>query len=249
MAIRIITPQSSFIRFDGELTVAHCVHGDFKTCLPVYAEEDVAFQFVVEADTPEEAAALCNPYDANMTMGIVRECGQEAYDVEFNEIPERYRISDLQVLYNWPHGVPGMIGDIALGECFHIRVVVAGALVGCTNCFQRISDPCFTSVIEYGNNENFGGFNYCNSGEVDPVPGSGTCDPEIYAFTNKDNLIIPYTSSLQAKFGQVPTVQVWLYDELGALVNMGVVAQFDAMPPTTITVDFGGTASGIVVIR
>lgn len=248
MGLTIITPTNAFIRFDGELTVAHCVHGEFKTCLPVYGEDDIAFQFVVQADTEAEAAALCNPYEIGLTMGIVRECDQEVYDVEFEEIPERYRISDLQVLYNWPHGLPGMIGNIEIGECFRVRVQVGESLTGCTNCFQRIDDPCFTSVVEYGNNENFAGFNYCNSGEVDPG-GSATCDPEVYAFTNKETLVIPYTASLQAKFGQVPTVQVWIYDGSGNLVNMGVVAQFDAMPPTTITVDFGGTASGIVVIR
>lgn len=246
MGYNIITPSASFVRFDGETTVQHCIHGEFTTCLPVYAEDDIAFQFVVQADTPEEAAALCTPYGSGIDIGIVRECAQEAFDVEFTEMPERFRISALQVLYNWPHGVPGMIGEITAGECFHIRVVVDGVNY-CTNCFQRIPDDCFTSVVDYGNEDNFAGFNYCNGDGVNE--DTDICTPYVVTFTNQSSIVIPYTASLSDRFGAVPTVQVWVYDEFGNLLNMGVTGVFDAMPPTTITVDPGGVSSGIIVIR
>ena len=246
MGYTVITPSQSFVRFDGENIVSHCIHGDFKACLPVYAEADIAFQFVVQADTPEEADALCMPTESGLQIGIVTDCDQEGFTVEFSEIPERYRISELQVLYNWTHGLPGMIGNIQPEECFYIRIIV-GEITECSNCFQRVPDDCFTSVIEYGNDENFGGFNYCNGDGVDEV--STTCEPEIITFTNQSTLTIPYTAALQAKFGAVPTVQVWIYDAMGQLTNMGVVATFDAMPPSLITIDNGGPASGIVVIR
>jgi hypothetical protein len=246
MAYSVISMQNSFIRFDSQDVVTHCIHGTFSTCLPVYAESDIAFQFVVQAETEEEADALCQPYESGIDIGLVLDCDQVGFTAEFEETPERFRISTLQVLYNWPHGVPGMIGNVGMMECFYIRVVV-DEVNYCTNCFQRIPDDCFTSVIEYSNEDNFAGFNYCNAGEV---PGDITvdCAPQIYSFNNQSTLTIPYTASLQDRFGDVPTVQVWIYVD-GELTNVGVVATFDAMPPTSIFVDFGGVSSGIIVLR
>lgn len=250
MGYSILTPTNSFVRFDSEAAVQHCIHGTFATCLPVYANDDVAFQFVIEADTSEEAAALCQPGDSGIQIGLVRDCDQEAFDVEFNENPERYRISDLQILFNWPHGMPGMTGEMQVGECFYIRIIVGEEDPFCSNCFNRISDNCFTSVVDYTNEDDFAGFNYCNGEAVDGGGGEGiTCEPEIITFTNESLITIPYTTSMQDKYGEVPTIQVWIYDEAGNLVNMGVVAVFDAMPPTLITVNPGGPSSGIIVIR
>lgn len=247
MGLNIVTPTNSFVRFDNEQPENHCIHGEFNMCLPVYAESDVAFQFVVQADTVEEADALCQVGVSGIEMGLVADCNQEGFDVQFDEQPERYRISDLQVLYNWSHGLSGMLGFYDEGECFYIRLVV-GETNYCSNCFQRIPDDCFTSVIEFGNDENFAGYNYCNAGEA-TVDGSNTCDPTIVQFVNKSTLNIPYTAGLQAMYGTVPTVQVWIYDTNGDLINMGITAMFDAIPPTMISFDFGGNASGVIVIR
>lgn len=248
MAYEIISPTNSFIGFNRSETINHCIHGSFSTCLPVYEESDIAFQFVIEADTEAQADALCSPYGSGIDMGLVLDCDQEGFTHEFTETPDRFRISPLQVLYNWPHGVPGMIANVDISECFYIRVVVDNVEY-CTNCFQRIGDPCFTSVIEYGNDENFAGFNYCNAGAIDSGGETGTCEPEVYSFTNQEQVVIPYTASLIDRFGAVPTVQVWIYDEMGVLTNMGVVAIFDAMPPSLVTVSMGGPASGIIIIR
>lgn len=247
MGYTVISSPNSFVQFGATPDAPHCIWGDKKLCLPVFAEADIAFQFVVEADTIEEADLLCDPTDSGIFMGIVKDCDQEGFTAAFAEQPERFRISSLQVLYNWPHGVPGMIGNISPTECFFIRLIV-DEVQYCTNCFQRVPDDCFTSVVEYGNDENFSGFNYCNSGEVDSGTDT-TCDPTVITFTNQTNLVIPYTTSMQNKYGQVPTVQVWIYNDQGELQNMGVVATFDAMPPGFINVDLGGLGSGIVVIR
>jgi hypothetical protein len=245
MGYVITSPTNSFIRFDGEPTIQHCIFGELTSCLPIYSDGDIAFQFVVQADTVEEADALCTPGESGIQIGIVRDCEQEGFDVEFNEQPERFRISPLQVLYNWPHGVPGMNANIDNGECFHIRVIV-DEVNYCTNCFYRIPEDCFTSVIDYGNDDDFAGFNYCNGSAVDDVD---ICTPLVVQFTNQSMITIPYTASLAARFGPVPTVQVWVYNPEGELQNMGITATFDAMPPTLITVDPGGPSSGIIVIR
>lgn len=247
MGLTVITPTNSFVRFDNEAPENHCIHGVFNTCLPVFAESDVAFQFVVEADTVEEANDLCSVYTSGIIIGLVSDCDQEDLDVLFEEEPERYRISSLQVLFNWSHGLPGMLGFYDPGDCFHIRITVDDTDY-CSNCFQRIPNDCFTSVVEFGNDENFAGFNYCNAGEA-TVDGSVTCEPTIIEFVNKETLSVPYTTFLQTQYGTVPTVQTWIYDGSGDLVNMGITATFDAMPPTMINFDFGGLASGVIVIR
>lgn len=247
MGYLILTPQNSFVRFDNEQPEQHCIHGEFKDCLPVVAESDIAFQFVVQAETSEEADALCDIGNSNMQIGMISECDQEDFDVLFDELPERYRISDLQVLYNWPHGLPGMIGFYNEGQCFFIKVIV-GDVSRCSNCFQRLPDDCFTSVVEFTNDENFAGYNYCNSGQT-AVEGSTTCEPTVIQFVNKETLNIPYTAGLQSMYGTIPTVQTWIYDTNGDLVNMGITAKFNDMPPTSISFDFGGEASGVIVIR
>jgi hypothetical protein len=43
-------------------------------------------------------------------------------------------------------------------------------------------------------------------------------------------------------------VAVWIYDETGQLVDMGIRVTFDVYPPTIISADFGGLSSGIIRI-
>lgn len=248
MGYRLITPIHSFVRFDNETPLNHCIWGVMgDDCLPVYEESDVAFQFVVEADTEAEADTLCQFAYPGAALGLVRDCDQPDFDVVFAEDPERYRLSDLQVLFNWPHGFPGMIGEYQIGECFRVRVEV-GNLTECSNCFQRIANPCFTTVIQYSNDNDFAGFKYCGEGAI-PGAGQTVCDPEIITFNNQSTLSIPYTTSMKDKYGDFPSVQVWIYDNNGDLVNMGITAVFDAYPPTQISFDFGGISSGIITIR
>lgn len=247
MGLTFLTPTNSFVRFDGALPENHCIFGQQQYCLPVLEDSDVQFQFVVQTDTVEEADALCTLGESGLSIGLVRDCVQEGFDVEFAESPQRFRLSDFQVLYTWSHGLTGAIVEYSLMECFYIRIEI-GAESACSNCFQRVGNGCFTSVIEYGNSENFAGFNYCNSGAVEGDE-SADCEPYIISFVNQTTLTIPYTTALQNRFGQVPTVQTWIYDTGGQLVNMGILATFDNMPPTQLYFDFGGLASGVIVIR
>lgn len=245
MGYSIVTPENSFVRFDGWQPENHCIFGRAGFCLPVYASTDVAFQFVVVADTVEEADALCQFDSSGIEIGLVSNCEDELA-LTFTDQPERYRLSDLQVLYNWPHGFPGFEGVYEINDCFLVKVII-GTDEFCTNCFQRIGNDCFTSVLEYGNDENAFGFNYCSSGEV-AIGDEVTCQPYIVEFVDKETLTIPYTSSLQAKFGSVPTVQAWIYDG-SELVNTGISINLIGTPVSSIFLDFGGLASGFVKIR
>lgn len=250
MAYSIINPPKSFVQFGTPPPVESPCFPETEGALPVYEEADVAFQLAIQADTVEEANAICGAGAVNIEFGLVDECGQPDFSVQFPETPSVKRISDTKVNVDWPHGLTGMLGNYPEGSCFRIMMRIGGE-TWCSNYFRRITlkEACETSVIEYGNNENAFGFVYCGNSEgVEDAEGV-TCDPEIVTFLNQTTLVIPYTALFQTKFGQVPTVQVWIYDENGFPTNMGIQAQFDQLPPTQILIDLGGTASGFVVIR
>jgi hypothetical protein len=249
MAYSIISPAQSFVQFSETGKIDHCVFDQLNFCLPVFQPDDIAFQFII-IGTESEIDALCGVYGTPISIGIVGSCDDEDYLIEFtdnpyNDVPEVFRLSDTQLLVNWAHGVPGFTSVVDYNECFKIRIQI-GLEQFCSNCFERTSDNCFTSVIEYGCDENCYGFNYCGSGTTDI--GELSCEPTIVTFTNQTSLAIPYTASLQAAYGPAPTVQVWISDGTN-LVNMGITATFDAYPPNVISFDFGGNASGIIVIK
>jgi hypothetical protein len=254
MAITLINSQNSFIRFDEPSAAQLCIWGSVDYCLPVYDESDIAFQFVL-VGTEEEIDQLCgnDVFEDKVQFSLINngDCDGEPLIV-FSEYAQRYRLSATQMLYNWPHGVPGFSTVVAINKCFQIRVLISLPYQNswfCSNCFERIADDCFTSVIEYGNDEDAFGFKYCYGGDLN-VPAVGVdCSPTIIQFINQATLTIPYTSILKDKYGDAPVVQVWIYDSIGQLINMGITAAFDAYPVTVISLDFGGTATGIVIIR
>jgi hypothetical protein len=249
MAYGIISPPQSFVQFSETGKVDNCIFDKINFCLPVYEDGDVAFQFYLTG-TDSDIDALCGVYGSPISLGIVNACDDADFLLEFtanpyNELPEIFRVSDTMLLVNWAHGVPGFTNVIGYNECFKIRVQI-GLIKFCSNCFERTSDNCFTSVVEYSADENAFGFNYCGSGTT--IQGELSCEPTIVPFENASTLSIPYTASLQAAYGPVPTIQVWISDGTN-LVNMGITATFDAYPPNVLGFDFGGPASGIIVIR
>ncbi len=257
MAIVISSPVNSFIQFNPTEATALCIWGTVNFCLPVFADEDIYFQFIATG-TAAEIDAICTTDGGGVELAIVRECGEEEPLIMFAEKPVRYRLSPTQALFNWSHGLPGFVAAVAVGECVKIQVTVDVTPYGypeeivqvCSNCLQRIASDCFTSVIEYGNDEDGFGFKYCGGGEVPVGPDNPPdCSPTIVQFVGVPTLSIPYTAVLSDKYGDFPTVQVWIYDGTGQLLNMGITAAFDTYPPTMINIDTGGVSSGIVVIR
>lgn len=245
MAVTIVSPTKSFIQFNQPDPVPHCLWPDIgEFCLQAYENADYNFQFVLQAETEAEANAICTMDGSGIEIGLT----DEAASYPFTSTPQRVRISPTQVLFNWGHGLEGMVENFSVGDCFKIYVEYAEA-VWLSNCFKRIGNDCFTSVLEYGNDENFAGFSYCGGGAIGDEDESTICEPTISQFINQSTLTIPYTAMLQDKYGLMPTVQVWLYDGSGNLVNAGITVQFDAFPPTQLMFDFGGVASGVIVIR
>lgn len=249
MGYTIINPPQSYVQFNTPITPNNC-DKQKQGALPVYEEADVAFQFVIKADTTGEANDICGLGAASIEIGLVFDCDQPDFTAQFPEMPAVQRIDETRVNVDWSHGLTGMIGAIQEDQCFRIMVRL-GELSFCSNVFRRITqqEACDTSVLEYANNENAFGFVYCGNADGVDNPEITTCDPIIVTFFSQTNLVIPYTALLASQFGQVPTVQVWIYDENGYPTNMGVEAKFDQLPPTQILIDLGGPASGFIVIR
>ena len=246
MAISIISPSHSFVRFNEPEPVDLCIWGAVSYCLPVYEADDVAFQWVMQG-TEEEIDALCTTDGSEVAVSIVEDCDGTDLII-FAQKPQRFRLSSTQVLYNWPHGVPGFNTVVDVNKCFKIKVTY-GEFSACTNCFERVADDCYSSVLEYGNDGDAYGFKYCYGGEITSPPAQDPCEPLVIQCINQSTLSIPYTAGLKAQFGEVPTVQVWVDNGSGELQNLGITATFDGYPVNMINIDFGGPASGIVVIR
>ncbi len=248
MALNIISPKNSFVQFAESDTISGCGVESFGLCLPVLNDNDVAFQFIIQADSEGEADILCDRANDQITVGICTDCDSDTI-LDFTDKPSRSRISLTQVLFNWSAGLPDFASVISHAECFHIKIKTsqyATTYTWCSNCFQRITDGCFTSVVDYTGDDNQFGFDYCGGAAVED--DQANCEPTIITFTNETALSIPYTAILQAKYGDVPTVQTWIYNEDGELQQMAVREAFDSFPPTLISIGLGGLSSGIVKI-
>lgn len=253
MALTILNSANSFIRFDEVPPAEHCIWGSTDYCLPVFADADVNFQFVING-TIAEIESLCLQDAGEVEVSLIEDCN-EAPILVFTDKPQRFKISQTQVLYNWEHGLPNFTSVVAINQCFKVQVIIQDSAYGyvgeykfCSNCFERIFEECFTSVIEYGNEEDAFGFKYCSGGELEEDTAID-CSPTIVQFIGVATLDIPYTAFLQAKYGDFPTVQAWIYDGSGQLINMGITIAFDAYPPTMIHLDFGGISTGVAIIR
>lgn len=246
MAYSIISPRFGFVQFSESDYIESLSNGDALSCLPVFEASDVAFQVIIRG-LEAEAGNLCGEGSSLIRVGIVQDCG-EGFLIEFSESAQLFRLNTTDILMNWPHGLTGFSSVISVNDCFRIKIIVDGTPF-CSNCFTRIRNDRYTSVVEYGSEENSFGFNYCGGvlvGEEDGVQID--CTPVEIEFFNQLSVNIPYTASLRNKFGDMPTVKVWIYNSSGELQDMGVQITMDAYPPNNISIDMGGPASGIIKI-
>lgn len=246
MPYRLETSPFSFIQFAESDVIESCNWAGHDMCLPVYDMNDAWFQFSIIGDTQEEVDALCTLVN-NITLGLVSDCDNE-YLIEFAQKPVRYRVGALRLLYAWQHGMPGFDSVVGVGDCFRFKIELADQ-AWCSNCLQRIKDDCHTSVIEFGNDDNFAGYYYCAGGAEGAGGDSTDCEPVEIPFINQATMTIPWTAYLSERFGNLPSIESWVYDQVtGELIKPGIVATLDTYPPTEINIDFGGPSSGVVKI-
>lgn len=94
-----------------------------------------------------------------------------------------------------------------------------------------------------------------------PMPGGGGSSggsssgdnvnvTEIIEFTAQPSISIPYTEPRKAKFGSMPTIEVWFKSGLTyQLANVPIIV--DAAPPdvTVFAIDFFGITDGFIVLK
>lgn len=245
MAYQVISPQFGFIQFSESDYVDSLSNGSALSCLPVYEDNDIAFQAIIRG-LEAEAGALCGAGSALIRIGLVQECGED-FLMEFAEKPQLFKINTTDVVMNWPHGLPDFTNVISVNDCFRIKLLIDDTPF-CSNCLTRIRNDRYTAVVEYGSEENSFGFNYCGGTLVGDTEQDVDCEPLFVQFFNQSTLSIPYTAALKNKYGDAPTVSVWIYNENGELQKMGISETLDAYPPNNLNFDFGGSASGIIKI-
>src|SRR4029077_8456341 len=97
MALHIISPKNSFVQFAESDSITGCGVESFSLCLPVLNDNDVAFQFIIQADSEGEADILCDRANDQITIGICTDCSEDTI-LDFTDKPSRSRLSPTQVL-------------------------------------------------------------------------------------------------------------------------------------------------------
>lgn len=245
MAYSVTAPQFSFVQFNEDSAINHCSWKDpFFEVLPIVNDNDLAFQFFIDGEEAE-IDSICSGANG-VQVGIANNCAEPALII-FEEVPERARVSSTRALINWAFGLTAFSSVIEVGQCFVIMILIDEQPFCSSTVFKRNDDTCYTTVVDFSNEDNFAGFNYCGGGsssDADEVD----CTPLEIEFTNVPDITIPYTADMLAKYGTVPTVQVWIYDGTGVLVDMGIRVTLDSFPPSQIFADFGGISSGVIKI-
>lgn len=190
MAYRIISPEFSFVRFsDQHLDDLNWMDeqlpgAELGIILPVNTASDLAFQFIIEADTSAEIDDICNSTGgpggtAMLTAYPGGGLGETITEAEWDSIVSTYtpaeviadlgggriRLSDTQVFFYIPAiNIPA---GIECGDCFQLifapnNLFDYGFYV--SNIFNYQCDNTdYTSVIEYYSELDEADFLYCVS--------------------------------------------------------------------------------------
>lgn len=254
--VTLISPPASAIKFNQPVE-EHCVYGEVDYELPVVYSSDHAFQWILQGANEGEANGL---FSATVRVGLVYDCDDADFAIEFAQTYNRSKLAPTQVLYNWGSGYPSFTSVIAVGQCFHFRVQLDGQ-TWCSNVMKRfaVDDPnnCWTSVIDYSSSGSAFGFFACGPGNGlgsggdggDPDEEDNVCEPTVVSFgPGVSTVTVPYTSDMRDRYGELPSVQIFIYDSNGVLTNMGVQALLVGDPISQIYVDLGGPGAGKIRI-
>jgi hypothetical protein len=129
----ITSPKYSFIQFGQEDTP--CCNGATTICLPIYTNNDLQFQVISDS--------------APGSLQVVKENGDVVSSQSgFVDLGDNY--------YAWASPID--FTGLANNECFQLKIGTA-----LSNCFRKIVDDCYTSILEYYNDEDYAEFIYCNA--------------------------------------------------------------------------------------
>ncbi len=170
--MELISPKYSFVFFDDEEHVASYCNECPDFCIPVIEAGDINFQFNAEADDIADADAIFDTPIENTRLIIATTAGVTIRDWTTTDglLFEKFRTGPTTVTFVWKNDFFAFKDLISCDQCFMLRLFT-GFIIGGEqedietdmNCFIRKCDPCYTTVIEYSNEEDGFSFNYCNT--------------------------------------------------------------------------------------
>ena len=173
MAVTIETYENSFVTFTDQnnkfISDRNCAF-QREFCLPIYDGYDVSFLIKV--------VSTVSYVDITDYFGITlrNDCESQAYPTPPISIAPTFTLLDeisgetttsyvLSVTYpgNWSWILEG-------GDCFVINLTFddgdGNTASLCSNCFIKVDDKCFTTLVKYQNNETAFGFPYSDIGGI-----------------------------------------------------------------------------------
>lgn len=155
---------NSFVQEFSESTPSGCAQS-INSCLPVYGVQDVSFQFI------HKHGLAVSTYSLQLVKDGV-EVGDRVTGLSKVQVsrPDIDPIFEVSVVFVTSINLTDFENVIDIGECFKIRLygtsIYGEYALFDTNCFIRIEEECYSSVISYRCNENsFGFYYYISDGE------------------------------------------------------------------------------------
>jgi hypothetical protein len=168
----IISPTYSFVNFNPVSEVEQCCIGDNDVCLPVMQNNDIAFQFSITTGTAAKANDVYGTYIGNIQLILLDVNGSEVHNwtTANNLFFEKYRTGEKTVTYQWRKTLTDLVNNLVdFDKCFSFKVKATCTVAGTTetvaatsNCFIVKEANCYSSIIEYTNDEDYADFHYCN---------------------------------------------------------------------------------------
>lgn len=174
--MEIISPKYSFVKFNSPEAFNNCCTGEQNFCIPVINEDDTYFQFAIRGDTLDEGNTIFAVDVANIELILLRGTANDDSTIVANTIRnwtitdaltfEKYRTATNEVTYQWRDIFKDIATLLNCDECFQLAIKATitedNILKGISNCFVRKCSDCFTSVLEYFNDDDYAEFRYCN---------------------------------------------------------------------------------------
>lgn len=173
--MEIISPAYSFIKFNSPEAENYCCIGDETFCIPVIYDTDLAFQFIISGANLTEGNTIYDTPLSQIRLLLLKGSGNEEADILGNTLRdwttedvltfEKNRTARNAVTYLWRNILKDITDLVACNGCFQLAVkaqIGDNTIIGISNCLVLKCDDCFTSVLEYYNDEDYAGFDYCN---------------------------------------------------------------------------------------
>lgn len=249
MAINIISPEFSFVRFNDQHIDIYDWYesqeagAEIHFSLPVYANTDLQFQFIVETTTKSEADILCSRnmgddflvsiYKGTPKTSAVFSDMHDSWAGSDISIAQRLRLNDTQILYQvGPQ--PDFLGEVEINECFQIGIFISNISDGGTttyyvsaisNQFYKIANTRHTTLFEYYSETDVAGYIYCISQSLKnkirlPLYLGAPKYPEEESIYRKSDGASVITKASVRKVFEVTTdsLPIWIIEALRAVL-------------------------------